>query len=79
MPVKTAVLEAAAATVAVEELDNQDALLSVADDLLDLVTAHLPRGNPQAHALAIAAAAAAVQNGVPLRTVKAAIDEWGAA
>jgi hypothetical protein len=79
MRTRTAVVERTT-TVTAEDapLDNLDGLMAVADDVLDLVGARLPRGPQQAQALAIAAAAAAVQNGVPLRVVRSLLDEWGA-
>jgi hypothetical protein len=47
------------------ELTNLDGLLSVLDDVLDLVAERLPRGKQQAQLLAIASAYAASHNGVP--------------
>ena len=79
MPARAIVLEKTSEVEEHGELDNLDGLMSVADDVLDLVAARLPRGPQQAQALAIAAAAAAVQSGVPLRSGRAIIERWGAA
>jgi hypothetical protein len=47
------------------ELTNLDGLLSVLDEVLDLVAERLPRGKQQAQLLAIASAYAASMNGLP--------------